>query len=49
MPGVKNLPPMRKELDDVLQQNSLINQGREKHGIQEMGDLIQEKSKGIIE
>lgn len=34
---------MRRQFSDVLQRNSLINQERERHGIQEIG----EDSKGI--
>lgn len=45
--GVKNVPPIRREWDDVLQQNRLINQQRKRHEIQEMRDRIQENSKGI--
>ena len=37
--GIKNVAPLRRELDDVLQHNGLINQGRERPAIQGMGDL----------
>lgn len=45
--GIKNVAPLRRELDDVLQHNGLINQGRERPAIQGMGDLTQEDSEGV--
>ena len=47
--GIKNVAPLRRELDDVLQHNGLINQERERHEILKIicsWDPVQMRSEG---